>query len=78
MSHPNAPLTVHGRLILVGRIESSWPVSAAARAAGVSRQTARQMVPALSGVRRGRTRRRKLSPRTGSHRPCPPGAAAAS
>jgi transposase InsO family protein len=33
-------LTVHGRLILVGRIESGWPVGKAARAAGVSRQTA--------------------------------------
>lgn len=40
MSHPNARLTVHGRLILVGRIESGWSVCAAARAAGVSRQTA--------------------------------------
>ena len=40
MSHPNARLTVHGRLILVGRIESGWPVGRAARAAGVSRQTA--------------------------------------
>ena len=40
MSHPNARLTVHGRLILVGRIESGWPVGKAARAAGVSRQTA--------------------------------------
>lgn len=38
MSHPNARLTVHARLILVGTIESGWPVSAAARAAGVSRQ----------------------------------------
>ena len=40
MSHPNARLTVHGRLILVERIESGWPVGKAARAAGVSRQTA--------------------------------------
>jgi transposase InsO family protein len=40
VSHPNARLTVHGRLILVGRIESGWPVGKAARAAGVSRQTA--------------------------------------
>lgn len=40
MSHPNARLTVYGRLILVQRIESGWTVSAAARAAGVSRQTA--------------------------------------
>ena len=40
MSHPNARLTVHGRLHLVRRIEAGWSVSAAARAAGVSRQTA--------------------------------------
>jgi len=40
VSHPNARLTVHGRLILVSRIESGWTVSAAARAAGISRQTA--------------------------------------
>lgn len=40
MSHPNARLNVHGRLLLVGRIESGWTVSAAADAAGVSRQTA--------------------------------------
>jgi transposase InsO family protein len=33
-------LTVHGRLILVERIEAGWPVGRAARAAGVSRQTA--------------------------------------
>lgn len=40
MSHPNARLTVHGRLVLVSRIEAGWTVSAAAQAAGVSRQTA--------------------------------------
>lgn len=40
MSHPNARLNVHGRLLLVTRIESGWTVSAAAHAAGVSRQTA--------------------------------------
>jgi transposase InsO family protein len=40
VSHPNARLTVHGRLVLVRRIESGWSISAAARAAGVSRQTA--------------------------------------
>ena len=40
MSHPNARLTVHGRLVLVQRIESGWSISAAAQAAGVSRQTA--------------------------------------
>lgn len=39
MSHPNARLTIHGRLLLVQRIESGWSVSAASQAAGVSRQT---------------------------------------
>lgn len=40
MSHPNARLNIHGRLLLVSRIEKGWTVCAAARAAGVSRQTA--------------------------------------
>jgi transposase InsO family protein len=44
MSHPNARLTVHGRLVLVQRVESGWSVSAAAQAAGVSRQTAGKWV----------------------------------
>lgn len=44
MSHPNARLTVHGRLSLVLRVESGWSTSAAARAAGISRQTATKWV----------------------------------
>ena len=44
MSHPNARLTVHGRRVLVERVESGWSVSDAARAAGVSRQTAGKWV----------------------------------
>ena len=41
MSHPNARLTAHGRLLLCRRIEGEgWPVREAAAAAGVSRQTA--------------------------------------
>ncbi len=44
MSHPNARLTVHGRLLLVRRVESGWTVCAAAAAAGVSRQTAGKWV----------------------------------
>ena len=39
MSHANARLTPRGRLILVDRIGSGWTVTAAARAAGISRQT---------------------------------------
>jgi len=40
VSHPNARLTEYGRFLLVRRIEAGWTVSAAARASGVSRQTA--------------------------------------
>ena len=41
MSHPNALLTVAGRRLLANRvIKLGWTVSGAARAAGVSRQTA--------------------------------------
>jgi transposase InsO family protein len=39
MSHANARLTPRGRLILVERITGGWPISVAATAAGVSRQT---------------------------------------
>jgi transposase InsO family protein len=39
MSHANARLTPRGRLILVERIAGGWPISAAAGAAGVSRQS---------------------------------------
>jgi len=39
MSHANARLTPRGRLILMQRIAGGWTISAAARAAGVSRQT---------------------------------------
>lgn len=44
MSHPNARLTVHGRLLLAQRVEAGWSVSASARASGVSRQTAGKWV----------------------------------
>jgi len=37
--HANACLTPRGRLVLVQRIADGWPVSRAARAAGISRQT---------------------------------------
>jgi transposase InsO family protein len=39
MSHANARLTPKGRSILVDRIASGWTITAAARAAGISRQT---------------------------------------
>ncbi len=38
--HANAPLTPEGRLRLCQRIESGWPVTAAAESMNVSRQTA--------------------------------------
>lgn len=44
MSHPNARLTVQGRLFLATRVEAGWTVSRAARAASVSRQTAGTLV----------------------------------
>jgi transposase InsO family protein len=39
MSHANARLTPKGRSILVGRIVSGWTITAAAGAAGISRQS---------------------------------------
>ncbi len=39
MAHPNARLTPHGRALLASRIAGGWTITAAARAAGVSRQT---------------------------------------
>ena len=40
-THKNARMTVHGRALLVKRIEDEdWPVAEAARAAGVSERTA--------------------------------------
>jgi len=39
MPHPNARLTPHGRRLLADRIRAGWTITAAARAAGISRQT---------------------------------------
>lgn len=39
MAHPNARLTPHGRALLAHRIRAGWTITAAARAAGISRQT---------------------------------------
>ena len=39
MAHPNARLTLHGRRLLVERISDGWTITAAAAAAGISRQT---------------------------------------
>ena len=49
MSHPNAPLTVLGRRLLCTRItELGWTVTDAARAAGISRQTAHKWLRRFS------------------------------
>jgi transposase InsO family protein len=39
MAHPNARLTPRGRALLAERISAGWTITAAARAAGISRQT---------------------------------------
>jgi transposase InsO family protein len=39
MAHPNARLTPHGRALLARRVAAGWTITAAARAAGISRQT---------------------------------------
>jgi len=39
MAHRNARLTPHGRRLLVDRIRAGWTITAAATAAGISRQT---------------------------------------
>lgn len=45
MHHPNARLTIHGRILLCERVyRDGWTVTEAAKAAGVSRQTASKWV----------------------------------
>jgi transposase InsO family protein len=66
--HPNARLTVHGRLVLCERVYvEGWTVTAAAKAAGVSRQTASKWVRRFpSGLHRltdARSRPHRLAPR---------------
>lgn len=39
MAHPNARLTPRGRALLASRVRSGWTITAAARAAGFSRQS---------------------------------------
>ncbi len=39
MAHPNARLTPHGRRLLVDRVKAGWTITAAAQAAGISRQS---------------------------------------
>ena len=44
MSHRNARLTFHGRLLIVERVRSGQPVSHVAKAMGVSRQCAHRWI----------------------------------
>ncbi len=44
MQHPNARLSVYQRALMVERVAAGWTVGSAARAAGVSRQTASKWV----------------------------------
>jgi transposase InsO family protein len=44
VQHPNARLSVYQRNLIVDRVTSGWTVARAARAAGVSRQTASKWV----------------------------------
>ncbi|SKC01021.1 leucine-zipper of insertion element IS481, partial [Arthrobacter sp. 49Tsu3.1M3] len=44
MSHVNARLTVHGRLLIVDRVAAGRPVAHIAAELGVSRQTAYRWV----------------------------------
>jgi transposase InsO family protein len=70
VSHPNARLTVHGRLLLAQRVESGWSVSAASRAAGVSRQTGGKWVARYRGL--GESGLLDVSSRPHRIRPCVP------
>ena len=69
MPHPNAPLTVVGRRLLCSRVtKGDWTVTAAAHAAGVSRQTAykwlrRFRVHGESGLRDRSSRPARVRPR---------------
>jgi hypothetical protein len=44
MGHASARLTVHGRRLLVERVQAGWTTTMAARAAGIGRQTATKRV----------------------------------
>jgi transposase InsO family protein len=64
MSHPNARLTAHGRLLLCRRIEGEgWRVREAASAAGISRQTASKWLRRWRAEGRGGLADRSSRPR---------------
>jgi transposase InsO family protein len=63
--HKNARLTPAGRVLLVERIESGWPVGKAASASGVSVRTAHEW------LRRYRSGDRQLHDRSSAPHTCP-------
>ncbi|MHB1137299.1 MAG: IS481 family transposase [Coriobacteriia bacterium] len=67
MQHPNARLSVYQRQLIVDRVADGWTVTRAARAAGVSRQTASKWVNRFR--RRGPAALRDASSRPRNTRP---------
>jgi transposase InsO family protein len=63
--HNNARLTPHGRVLMIERIESGWPVRRAAAASGVSERTAHRWLG------RYRAGDRQLTDRSSAPRRCP-------
>src|SRR5256714_10197681 len=69
MSHANARLTVHGRLLLVQRVASGRPAAHVARELGISRQCAyrwvrRYAAGGLAGLADRSSRPRRMPRRT--------------
>jgi transposase InsO family protein len=70
VQHPNARLSVFQRALIVERVTSGWSVSAAAHAAGVSRQTASKWINRFrlfgpEALRDASSRPRHTRPRVG-------------
>jgi transposase InsO family protein len=70
VQHPNARLSVYQRHLIVERVEAGWTVARAARAVGVSRQTASKWVSRFrssgsDGLRDASSRPRHTQPRVG-------------
>lgn len=70
MQHPNARLSVYQRNLIVERVEAGWTVARAARAVGVSRQTASKWVNRFrssgpEGLHDASSRPRHTQPRVG-------------
>lgn len=68
MQHPNARLSVYQRQLIVERVEGGWTVARAARAVGVSRQTASKWVNRFrnsgpEGLHDASSRPRRTKPR---------------